>query len=200
MKWIIPSIAIIFFNNANASNYLGFNLCDSFDSKFEEARLSKENYKIKLERNIDKRYSTYWVDYYTIVEGVSFSLRLGVFDGKLLKINLLDTMGGPSHVYETEYFSRMKIKYGPPKFLRKTQNKLAIDTWDVEYKYHTNDNQVDILVGDSTWKSTANLYGFVFSNNGGVNYIEYVCKDLNKVYVEYKKNNEPINKKPDVKF
>ena len=198
MKWMIAPLMAFLFNNANASNFLGFEICDTFDLKKEESRLSGEKYKIKLEKNIDSRYSTYWIEYFEVYKGGALSLRLAVLDGKLYKISLVDTMGGSSKIYLDEYFKRMKGKYGNPKFVRKDQNEFASDTWDVIYKYNINDKDVDVLVGASIWKSTASAYGFNFIGSGDT--AEYVCKNLDKVYMEYKKKNEPSNKRADVRF
>jgi hypothetical protein len=191
-------IAYAFCVNSYAANYLNFNLCQSFDKQFEEVRLSKENHKMELvEQSKDNRYVNYRIKNLEIFTGGIFTLTVTVFDGKLYKVSF-DPMYNNRYSVD-EYNVRMKKKYGAPKFLKKKQNDYAIDTWDVVYKYSINDKEVDVLVGESKWKSVANLYGFNFTGYGGGT-VEYVCKDIDKKYTEYKISFEPENKKPDIKF
>jgi hypothetical protein len=193
-------VAVFFSNCAIASEYLGFKLCDSFDAKSEEIRLSKDKIKIKLEKSNNQKYPTYWVEYFDVFEGGVFNLRLTVVDGGLYRISLFEIDTAYHHNYD-EYFKRMKKKYGNPKFFAKTQNEYMIDVWDLVYKYQINDKEVDVIVNTSSLKSTTNAYGFNFSGSYGVNTnAEYVCKSLDKTYTEYIKNNEIKNKKPNVKF
>jgi hypothetical protein len=190
----------IFSDHAIAADYLNFKFCSSFDRKSEEVRLLKEGYKLKLEKGGDKRYVTYWVGFYTIFDGGVFNLRVSVFDGKIYKVNLWD-IDTSYYSSQKEYFSRMQKKYGDPKFFSKSQNESMIDVWDGVFHYQVNDLEVDIVVGESTLKAITDLYGFRFSGLVGHDtYIEYVCKDLHKVYEEYKKNNESKNKKTEIKF
>jgi hypothetical protein len=76
-----------------------------------------------------------------------------------------------------------------------------IDVWDEVFHYQVNDAEVDIVVGESTSKVVTDLCGFKFSGLGGHDtHIEYVCRDLDKIFGEYKKTTESKNKKPEIKF